>query len=172
MIPLPIVEGVEFRYVANYPDYCVGDDGSVWSSKRGSWIRLTPSSVEHDTYPHIIFSTEMGDVCFDVHVLVLEAFEGSRPEGYVARHADRDPTNCCRTNLSWGTYVENEADKLAHGTTARGENHGMRKLTEDDVREIRSLCGTISDAEIGRRFGISGANVGYIKMRRTWNHVR
>src|SRR5688572_6260712 len=51
-----------------------------------------------------------------IHHLVLEAFVGPCPEGMECRHVDGSPPNNRLDNLSWGTHVENEADKRRHGT--------------------------------------------------------
>jgi hypothetical protein len=49
-----------------------------------------------------------------VHRLVALVFcEG---EGEVVRHLDGDKTNNAATNLAWGSYADNEADKVGHGT--------------------------------------------------------
>jgi len=54
-----------------------------------------------------------------VHDLVLEAFEGPRPEGNEGRHLDGCNTNNARTNLAWGTPAQNAQDKLRSGTYYR-----------------------------------------------------
>jgi hypothetical protein len=54
----------------------------------------------------------------------------------VCRHLDGDPSNNRVRNLRWGTYSENEADKLRHGTRARG-SAARSKLREDQVLGIR-----------------------------------
>ena len=53
---------------------------------------------------------------FLVHVLVLEAFVGPRPDGMVCCHNDGDATNNRVENLRWDTYVENNKDLVRHGT--------------------------------------------------------
>lgn len=52
-----------------------------------------------------------------IHTMVLEAFDGPRPTPkHQARHLDGNNRNNAAENLAWGTKVENEADKLRHGT--------------------------------------------------------
>jgi HNH endonuclease len=60
-----------------------------------------------------------------VHRLVLEAFVGYAPDGYVTRHRDGDPRNNRLDNLCWGTQVENQADRKLHGTDNSGERNPM-----------------------------------------------
>ena len=50
-----------------------------------------------------------------VHHLVLEAFEGPRPEGRVTRHLNDDPSDNRIENLAWGTVAENMADRVTNG---------------------------------------------------------
>lgn len=50
-----------------------------------------------------------------VHTLVLEAFVGPRPSGYVACHNDGDGSNNNILNLRWDTYSSNNFDIVKHG---------------------------------------------------------
>lgn len=56
-------------------------------------------------------------------------------------------------------------------TRARGAGNGNSRLTESDVREIRALAGTVSQLEIGRRFGVDQTCVSAIVLRKTWKQV-
>lgn len=53
----------------------------------------------------------------------------------------------------------------------RGIASPCAKLTEQQVREIRQLKGTMSWRQIGLRYGISDNSVGDILRGRTWGHV-
>lgn len=54
----------------------------------------------------------------------------------------------------------------------RGEQAGMAKLTEEDVRAIRSAYADGESQEsIGKRYGVSQPNIGCIVRRKTWTHV-
>lgn len=59
-----------------------------------------------------------------VHRLVLEAFVGLCPVGYEAAHEDGKYHSNVLSNLKWKTKLENEADKVRHGTLAIGLRHG------------------------------------------------
>lgn len=54
----------------------------------------------------------------DVHVLVLESFKGSRPEGCQGCHRDDDRTNNRLLNLYWGTRSQNMRDAYRNGNSA------------------------------------------------------
>lgn len=52
----------------------------------------------------------------------------------------------------------------------KGLDNGRAKLTEENVRQIRITVG--SDERIARMFGVSKANIYYIRRRLTWTHVK
>ena len=53
----------------------------------------------------------------------------------------------------------------------QGRNFHPSKLTEKDVKEIRTLQGKISGVEIGKIYGISKTSVCYIFKGRSWKYV-
>lgn len=70
-------------------------------------------------------------------------------------------------NMRWATYVEQAANKRP--TSLRGERNAKAKLTEEDVRAIRSS--ERKPSHLAREYGISlPAMVAVIK-RQTWKHV-
>lgn len=103
-----------------------------------------------------------------VHRLVLEAFVGPQPPNHYACHyPDPTPGNCALSNLMWGTWHTNFKHRAEQGTAgiaARNEQHGMAKLTQAEVNEIRRhrkqgasyleivklLSGRISISQVGR----------------------
>lgn len=69
-------------------------------------------------------------------------------------------------HLSWKTPVENQADRIIHGTTNRGERHGMSKLTKQDVLNIRSSQET--NVALAHRYGVGVGSINNVLARRTW----
>lgn len=107
-----------------------------------------------------------------IHQLVLLAFVGPRPEGYLTRHLDGCPQNNVICNLAWGTYQQNADDRKAHGTDRIGEDHPGSKITVADVREIRRMCAEGTTQKVaGAKFGISQQEVSRILRRLIWKHV-
>lgn len=53
----------------------------------------------------------------------------------------------------------------------RGEANPASKLIEQNVLEIRSLVGSVSHKDIGKRFGISPANVSSVATGRVWGFL-
>lgn len=94
-----------------------------------------------------------------VHVLVLEAFVGPRPDGCEGCHNDGNPLNNRADNLRWDTASANQRDRLAHGTHHYGNRThcingheytpenirwrirtGPRYVTPSRVRECRTCA--------------------------------
>jgi hypothetical protein len=142
----------------------------------------TRELVEYTYAPHVLkkwISSQTGYPMVDlryrgrktkeaVHALVLEAFVGPRPDGLVACHNDGTRTNNALSNLRWDSYSGNEADKVRHGTSQRGERNHVAKLTRDDVRDIRIRLQSESCASIARSFRVTPEAISHIKLRKTW----
>lgn len=65
---------------------------------------------------------------FKVHLLVLAAFVGPRPDGMVTRHLNGIPVDCRLVNLAYGTQAKNVADTMAHGTHRQAsQTHCIRR---------------------------------------------
>lgn len=106
--------------------------------------------------------------------LVCEEEHGPAPTAtHEAAHScGRGQFGCvAKAHISWKTPIENAADKIMHGTVSRGPSHGKSKLSEADVRKIRSLKGTASMNAIGRQFGVSAASIWQIFNGKAWAWV-
>lgn len=100
-----------------------------------------------------------------VHVLVALAFLGEPLPDSEVRHLDGDRKNCCLSNLSYGSHLENVRDKRVYGGV-------WMKLTADDVREIRrrrEKGETVS--ELAKAFNVSTTNIYYVCNRKTFGWV-
>ena len=102
------------------------------------------------------------------HAMVAFAFIGPRPDGMYVCHGDGVRCNNRLSNISYKTPTENSADALRHGTRPKGETHGAAKLTKDQVDEIRTLSGIVSQDQIARKFKIGQTQVSRIVRFRHW----
>lgn len=105
-----------------------------------------------------------------IHALVLEAFVGPRPEGMNGLHGDGNSKNNNLSNLRWGTQKENIDDAIKHGTQVMGESHGMRKLSKNDVLEIRA-AGRRETQRLAEKFGVTRSAISRARNRYTWKSV-
>lgn len=93
--------------------------------------------------------------------------------GAVVMHACDNRLCVNPEHLRLGTQSDNVRDMDAKGrrkTSIRlGEAHHKTKVTEEDVRFIRSSV--ISNKEIGARFGMTRHGIAAIRRRTTWKNV-
>jgi len=109
------------------------------------------------------------------HRVSWEIENGPIPEGKWILHKC-DVRGCVNpAHLYAGTPKENAEDMVRRGRWRngglRGETHPNAKITADQVREIRSLHGTMPTKEIAARYGITASQVSNIHARRAWKHI-
>lgn len=86
----------------------------------------------------------------------------------VCHRCDNPP--CVRPNhLFLGDHELNQKDKVSKGRAPWGENHGQAKLSEVQVREIRSL--DLPDKDIATMYGICLDYINAIRNRRAWKRL-
>lgn len=77
-----------------------------------------------------------------VHILVLEAFVGPRPDGMWGLHWDDDPWNNRLDNLRWGTPTDNAQDAIRNGVTRwSGKTHCIHghEYTPENTRIRKTM---------------------------------
>lgn len=116
-------------------------------------------------------TVSLGGRSFCVHDLVLRAFVGPPPAGMEACHEDGHRPNVALSNLRWDTRKANIADQDRHGTKAVGTKKPWAKLTEETVRQVRSLKGKHSQSKLAKMFGVSPSAIQSVHDGRTWKHV-
>lgn len=117
---------------------------------------------------------ETGKNTCSVHRLVLKAFVGEPPSGFVCCHNDGNPLNNRLDNLRWGTPSENMQDMVRHGNAgmAKGEDHGCALLTEEQVIEMRKIRKTGETYEkIAERYGVDKCTIALACTGKTWSHL-
>lgn len=189
----------EWRVIADFPDYAVSDLGRVkrvvpdFRGRSGGIMKQ-----QTRRYAYLTLYRDRTPSCVLVHRLVCSAFHGSQPAiDHEVAHCDGESLNNAARNLRWATHAENEADKVAHGTstagrpsmvaperrprgkrhgrhtqperTARGERNGLARLTESKVLAIRRDCRPRK--VIAADYSISVTMVGFIQRGISWAHV-
>lgn len=171
---------VQYRMVAGYPDYRVGDDGSVWSKRRkpeGHWHKMKPVKTGQYGHRQVTISNDSGPKGLYVHRLLLEAFEGPCPAGMEGVHKDGDYSNNCRSNLCWATPDEKMRYAKERDSLQRGSRHSHAKLTEELVFDARVLYDEgFSVSEIQSKLGLDGViTLGGLEtaiVSTGWGHVQ
>lgn len=154
-IRLKAANGEAVHYALVVAPAFVGDECLIWPySKAG---RLGHGKVGLNGKEHSASRV----VCKIAHG------EPPSPKHHAA-HRCNVPACVNPAHLYWATPSENEGDKIANGTSNRGERCGSNILTESDVRKIRQLKGTMSQRQIGTLFGVTDSAVRQIYRGRTW----
>jgi hypothetical protein len=131
---------------------------------------LWPFATMDGGYPHIRRNGK--DV--RVHMLVCEQAHGPRPSKRHQTAHSCGVSSCINPrHLRWATKVENEADKIRHGSTNRGERHGMSKITEAVARQaIEMKRSGLPCRIIGAEIGLSKSQVERIVSGQSWGHLQ
>lgn len=109
------------------------------------------------------------------HRLLCEEIHGApaSPKMEAAHSCGNGKNGCVNPrHVRWATRLENEQDKLIHGTVARGSRNGHAKISESDVIEIRRLALTHTQAAVANKFNVSQSSVAHMLRGDTWKHVK
>ena len=108
---------------------------------------------------------------FGAHRLAYLAAYGRLPRGAVIRHSCDNPSCVNPRHLKAGTQAENIRDRDARGRTARGERHGLAKLTAGDVLAIRAEYRPGAAPALADQYGVAPSTIWSIGEGRTWTHL-
>jgi len=115
----------------------------------------------------------IGALC-STHRFAYESMVGEIPSGLCVCHHCDNRICVNPSHLFLGTKADNTDDMMAKGRhrARRGGEHGMAKLDEASVRQIKRLLReSVSQDDIARRFGIARTTVSTIATRRCWGWV-
>ncbi len=178
---LPVQDGVEFRYVKDFPDYCVGNDGSLWSwrkvrnrfrSEFPEWRRLKGNPTRRG-HIRVRLTGVSGGRSVSLHRLILETFVGPSPDGMECCHEDDNPANNRLSNIRWDTHVANVLDAIRNGVFPLGNKGGLSKLTEEDIPSIlRLLDMGMSMNAVARMYGVHNSQISRIASGESWKSVK
>jgi hypothetical protein len=103
------------------------------------------------------------------HRLSWELHCGQIPDGLHVLH--KCDVACCINpdHLFLGKPQDNVIDKTEKDRQAKGEGHGMHKLTRGEVIEIRGGLG--DQRKTAKLYGVSQSTVGCIRRGVTWKHL-
>lgn len=151
-------KGEPYRWLMEHVDH-VGEDCLCW-----------PFAFDNKGYGQLIPGIGLGRgtrpikasrfMCIQAH--------GDPPARHEAAHWCGNRWCVNPQHLRWATPEENQADKIVHGTTNRGRPGTHAKLTEDQVRQIRSLAGIESQGRMGKRFNVSRNTIASIIRGSNW----
>ncbi|ARP92529.1 hypothetical protein CAL14_05520 [Bordetella genomosp. 9] len=160
------------RDIPNLVGYLATENGEIVSVRSGQAVTL--SKRIHKGYYVVTVGVGAGSQRsrhrYFVHRLVLAAYKGLPPAGEnIARHLNGDSLDNRPSNLAWGTHKSNRDDAVRHGTTGFGPLAPRRKLTQDQVMEIRRQASMgVPCQELANRYGVGRYYIPRIVAGRNW----
>ncbi len=116
-----------------------------------------------------MMDTEAGKTVVSREILERTTGSPPSPQHHAAHLCGKGHLGCVtKRHLQWKTPTENNADKKEHGTDGKGTRNAMARLSEDRVREIKALRGSMTQNAIAERFGISFGHVSDILRGTRW----
>lgn len=170
----------EWRDIPGYEGvYQASDTGLIRRvadlGRRDLARRILAQSIDEDGYHKVELRSNNRRRKFGVHQLVALAFIGTCPDGYEVNHIDLDKGNNIPLNLEYITHAQNikHAHEFGDIKNARGVAHGLAKLNEQQVSEIKRLLAEKQQQKvIAARFGVNHRTIYSIASGRTWRHVQ
>ena len=161
---------------------------------QGCWPWL--AGKQERGYGHFWFNGRQ----IGAHRMAWILSRGPIPDGFYVCHRCDNPSCVRPTHLFVGRAKDNLRDAMQKGrmprgvkwrdthrnmasgdrhksvtypeSVPRGESHGMSKLTDSIVKEIRRLGGRgISNRKLGRKFGVTKSTIQKVIRKRIWKHV-
>ena len=175
------MEHEEWRAIPGFDGYEASSLGRVRSVDRvitdkrgrqkrlkGKLLRPCTHSKDHP-YPYVHLGRKQ---MLGVHRAVAWAFLGPQPPGLYVCHEDNDERNCRLDNLRYGTPQSNQLDRRGAGTAPVGAQHGMAKLTDAAVLDIkRRLALGEKQQGLADEYGVTQSLISLIKSGKKWSHL-
>lgn len=159
--------------VPNFPWYEISKGGQIRSKhpRRKTPLLLKPT-LSHG-YQTVKLYRQGERQTHTIAQLVMKTFVGSPPIGKEVNHRNGNKTDNRLENLEYVTRSENQlhANRTGLRTPQRGSKHGMSKLTEEIVREIRALPKEVTHSEIANIYHVDRTTIREVRQHISWRHV-
>lgn len=95
------------------------------------------------------------------------------PREIVTRHLCNVRPCVNPEHLTFGSHADNVRDMVEADRQAKGINHGIAKLTDEQVIEIRRRYadGGVTQQALGDEYGVNHSLISYIVRRKRWAHL-
>lgn len=104
------------------------------------------------------------------HRVSYEMRHGAIPNGMRVLHRCDNPACINPDHLFLGSDADNVADMISKGRQQKGSRHYKAKLSENDVRAIRSAKNETPN-NLAKQFGVTAATISFIRSGKIWKHV-
>lgn len=162
--------------IPDFPGYYINIYGDVYSAyvrgQSNPRKKLFKKAITINKYGYKYVTLSKEKILYKklIHSLLLEVFIGPRPNGLVCRHLDANKTNNDLSNICYGTYSQNQMDRVVAGNSNRGEQHGMHKYNSEFVLVVRELAKHMFQREVAVFLGIPKSTVSHL-VTQDWRHI-
>lgn len=159
-----------WKPIEGWPKYQVGRCGDV----RGQSGKLLKKRPDGKGYLRVALCNKGERVDKRVHILVAQAFIPNPLNLPEVNHINLNKAQNNSLNLEWCTHQENMDHYYANGDVVvlQGEDHGMAKLKEEDVVQIRLMLEEgYSSRTISKTYPVTEQMIYRIKYRKAWKHI-
>lgn len=165
-----------WKTIEEFPKYSVSNLGRIRKDVKpiqtaGGILNPRPNEKGYSVIRLIRDKKRYG---LKVSRLVAKAFLEPDPFRPEVNHKNTIKSDNRASNLEWATRLENmrHAQRTLKPWQERGMDRYCAKLTDDDVRKIRTLLSDgMFQRSIGELYGISQGQVSRIKLGTSWRHV-
>ena len=155
--------------VTGFPAYLVRPNGDVLSFHHRAGIVMKPRPHKGGYKLVTICDGQGHQVTTTIHRLVAKTFISNPDDLPLVRHLDGNGANNAVSNLAWGTYEDNEADKISIGRRKYGT--AKMKLNGSARAEVQKLATEgLNNREIADRFGVNASTISRLLGGRTWTN--
>jgi len=171
-----------WRDIEDEPNFQISSTGRIHSktrmvnSKYRSFKQVNGQFIKASKRPNGYMALNLNGRNRYVHRLVAEAFL-DRPSDfsdgfYQPDHIDFDRTNNNVTNLQWLVCADNIQRSVDAGRMNQGIHNSGNKLTEDQVREIKTMLrDKVVFRVICKQFSVSKSLLDKIQAKILWRHI-
>lgn len=133
----------------------------------GCWLWRGP--LDQDGYG-CLWAVISGQRIQRAHRAAWALFRGPIPPGLMVRHHCDNPSCCNPDHLALGDVRQNSDDKVSRNRQAKGSTLPQTRLSNEQVREIRSLYrvvkGKSNATELSESYGVSRGYLMHLVSRR------
>jgi hypothetical protein len=156
----------EWRAIPGLPNFEASDHGRLRRTFNNGNVRIVTGNMHKSGYLRLHLTINGRRRVLRIHRLIAKVFLGDCPRGLVVNHVDGVKLNNQASNLEYVTHRENILHAWRLGLASweqRPRFTHPRRLTDQDIEFIRTNQGLLTQAQIGKRLGVSGTMVSKIQ---------
>ena len=159
-----------------YDRFEVSNTGQLRNAQTGHIYKLCISKTGY-WQVCVSLGSRQNKKVFKIHKAIAETFINNPENKPFVNHIDGNKLNNNINNLEWVTNQENviHAHKMGLTHPLKGEQHRFSKLTEEDVRYIRTHYipkdETYGCKALAKKFNVDHSTISEIYHRKAWKHV-